>query len=199
MKIKINLPQHLVLFLTAKYGTTFKATRHSILGEFAIDLLSKNYVRDKKIDSKNHFVFTISKSIERDFGSYVLPERYKDFERKINMLFNEALYAHVIVSVNSDVYIQAKKSTVKQTAMNAIQGFLNYYGITEDHLKLETTYRQYLRINERMNAIQNGTYAKKPKKAVSKTISKPVKPTVERQKPNTLKLDTAQTLLLFDM
>ena len=201
-KIKINLPQYLVLFLTRKYGTDFKATRHSIMGNFAIDLLTKNYVRNKKIDTDSYFSFKVSKEMLKTHGNFIMPERFKDFERKINMLFNEALYAHVLVSVNSDLLVQGLRGTVKQTAMNSITEFLHYYGITEDHLKLETVYRQYLRINERIESVKNGTKKERPsrKKESSDlfTESIEVKTTKQRQKPNTSEKETSQHSLFLD-
>lgn len=146
--IIINLPMkgYLKKFLTKKYGTHHKVSRHSLLGIHLIELLDKQYKREtSKISEKQSFPFHFEKSVVEKIGFNISSSKMKKFEVFLQKLFRSSLDDYITTSINSNLVIKNENSIYKQDVLNAMKQFLACYDINEDDLKLNSLYRDYSR------------------------------------------------------
>lgn len=132
LKVKIPLKPYLIKYLSKKYGGSHKASKTSLLGLEALDLLTHDFYKSEKIDSKNCFCFSIPYSLCRSYGHFINPKKVVVFQKKIEKIFKDLLVDHV--KINNRVF---KHGNV----MKSIQDFYIFYAITEDDLSLEYAYK----------------------------------------------------------
>lgn len=146
--IIINMPMkpYLSKFLLKKYGPTHKVSFYSLLGQFLMEILDKQYRKDKtKVREKSYYPLVVPKTFVEKFGFDMPPRKMKRFEDMLIRLFKNELESHVDITVEYDLYISENDKKYKLDVMKAIKQFLNFYNINEDDLKLESLYRDYKR------------------------------------------------------
>lgn len=164
--VSINLPlkPHLKKYLVKKYGDSHVVSRHSWLGRYIIDLLDKNYRKNKaNIEKGEFYTFVVPASIIQQIGFDVSPAKYNDLAIMINKVFLNDLYSYIDVSIAAELKFHNPDhdSINKQNRMRAISQFLLHYGITEDEVAVSSIYRAFDRETKR-----EAEHSKNPAKSV---------------------------------
>ena len=148
--ITLNIPlkAYLKKYLTQKYGNTHSVSRRSWLGRYLIDLLDKNYRKNKSdINKEDFYQLSIPSSVVKEVGFDISATKLKHLGEMIDKVFLNDLYSYIEVSVGSKLkfYNEEHESINKQNTLCAISQFLKFYGITEDEKSLDSIYRGFYR------------------------------------------------------
>jgi hypothetical protein len=153
--VKIPIKPYLVSFLTKKYGPYHKATKWSLLGLEAIEILSSNYSKPEKIIDSNFFTLKIPYEICKKHGHFVDYTKIPNFQKKIEKLFKELLVDHILINNRIEKHGNIMKS---------IHNFYTFYSISESDLSLDYVYKLVQRAIEKEtkfryknNSIKTGT------------------------------------------
>ncbi len=136
VRVKIPMKPYVVKFLLKKFGKTHKASKTSWLGMSAINLLSRDYSKPIKLTTKSYFTVLIPYSICVKNGHFIDYNKFPEFEKMCEKIFTDFMYEHVQINSANGAHGEV---------MKAFRDFFKFYKISEDDLKLDTTYRLYMR------------------------------------------------------
>lgn len=164
--VSFHLPikPYLKKYLLKKYGDSFVVSRNSWLGTYIIEILDKDYRKSNaQLDRKSSYEIKVPSSIVIRNGFDISSTKMKKLDEMIRYIFVSDLSSYIEVSKASGLHFKntAHKSFNKQNAMQAIYQFLEFYGIEEGDLRVESLYRDY----QRQKDSDNDANSKKQKVA----------------------------------
>lgn len=148
--ISLNIPlkPYLTKYLVQKYGNTHTVSRNSWLGNYVIELLTKQYRKHKAIQkTETYFTIEIPLTIMKESGFDISTDKLRRLEIMIDKVFRNDLDSYIAVSIGCELkyYNEQFSSLNKQNVVKAIEQFLGFYNITEDELSPDTIYRDFYR------------------------------------------------------
>lgn len=151
--VSFHLPvkPYLKKYLLKKYGESFVVSRNSWLGSYLIEMMDKEYRKvNSQIDRESSYELIIPTSIVVRKGFDISTAKMKLLNEMIRKIFVNDLSSYIEVSMCAKLHFKNEKhkSYNKQNAMQAIYQFLEFYGIEEGDLKVESLYRDYQRQRE---------------------------------------------------
>jgi hypothetical protein len=138
--VKIPMKPYLVKFLTKKYGTYHKASKTSLLGLQALELLTDNYTKPQKNLSKSYFTLKIPFGICNTYGHFIDHNQVVVFQKKTDKLFKDLIVEHIKINSKNNQHGEVIKS---------IRNFFDYYGISEEDFSLDYAYKLVQRSNQK--------------------------------------------------
>lgn len=137
LKLKIPMKPYVVKFLIKKFGKNHKASRTSWLGKSIVNLLTADYNKQPKHQVKSSFTLLIPYTLCLTYGHFIDYSKYPDFASLCEKVFQDFMFDHISINATNGNFGEQ---------MNSLRTFLAFYDIGEDELKLDSTYRHYLRV-----------------------------------------------------
>lgn len=192
--VKIEIPKHLIKFLSKSYGMNIVATKNNDLGGILIDYLQKDFVKNKFSNKENVYSFYISKQNAAKYGYCISDQKNKELIKRLNSLFNIAMETFVNATTALELqYKRPEHSNLTQSRLSAYQQFLEYHNITDDELRFDSLYRKDLRRrNKKEKANQ------KPKISIKKVNFKKETLIMVNQLCRTLRVNNYNKMSLED-
>lgn len=170
--ISLNIPlkSYLSKYLVQKYGSHHVVSRNSWLGNYVIELLTKQYRKNKVLQkTETYFTIEIPLTIMKESGFDISTDKLNRLEIMIEKVFRNDLESYIMVSIGCELkyYNEQFNSLNKQNVVKAIEQFLGYYSIGEDELSPETIYRDFYRSkkSDKNNVLKELRNTIKPNKA----------------------------------
>lgn len=153
LKVNVPLKPYLIKYLNNKYGSKHKASKTSWLGLEALELLTHDFHKPEKVNTKDCFSFVIPYSLCKFYGHFVDPNKVVVFQKKVERIFKDLLVEHI--KINNRVF---KHGNV----MKSIRDFYVYYSISEEDLSADYAYKLVQRSFEKeVKKRQKKTFQKK--------------------------------------
>lgn len=149
--LNIPLKNYLTKYLNQKYGNMHCVTRSSWLGSYIIEILTKQYRKQKAaVNSQAFYTIEIPVTIMKETGFDISTEKMRRMEIMIEKVFRNDLESYIEVSIGCDLkhFNHDFQSLNKQNVTKAIEQFLSFYKISEDELSADTLYRDFFRSKE---------------------------------------------------
>lgn len=137
--VKIPLKPYLVKFLTTKYGPYHKASKTTLLGLEALDLLTSDWSKKPIQKSKSYFILKIPFGICSKYGHFIDYSKIPVFQKKMDKLFKDLLVEHISINCKKKTHGEAIKS---------IHNLFSYYGISEEDFSYDYAYKLMQRNEE---------------------------------------------------
>lgn len=151
IEIKLPVPEHLQLFLKAKFGEEYHTTNRDWFGIQILSLLEKKSVCRYALEScksenySMYYKIKIRFSHSDRFGIILPPHRENMLRKFVESLFRDACFEFALI--NKELYDIDYKSS--------IINFLNYYNIDETKgTYLETIVRDFNRKKKNANQLK---------------------------------------------
>lgn len=136
--VDIPVPLYVEKYLAKRYGNDHKVSNTSLIGIMVIEISTKYYIKPVKGVPKCDGVFSMPVT-EYYFNQKVFRIQRKKLQ-KLTKLLVRLFYEDMVQSINRDVATGSQP-----TARQSLKTFLQYYGITEGNLKMDTAYMEYQR------------------------------------------------------
>ena len=149
--LNIPLKPYLTKYLNLKYGTVHNVTRSSWLGNYIIEILTKQYRKQKAlVKSTSFYTIALPITVLKESGFDISTEKMRRLEIMIEKVFRNDLDSYIGVSIGCDLkhFNHDFQSMNKQNVAKAIDQFLRFHEISEDELSADTLYRDFFRSKE---------------------------------------------------
>lgn len=146
--LNIPLKAYLTKYLIQKYGTVHCVSRNSWLGNYIIEILTKEYRKQKAlVNSAAFYTIEIPVTIMKETGFDISTEKLRRMEIMIDKVFRNDLESYIEISMAHELkhFNHDFQSLNKQNVTKAIEQFLVYYKISEDEISADTLYRDFFR------------------------------------------------------
>ena len=134
-----NIPvsDHVYKYLTRLCGTDhIVANRSSYVGSLVLSLQGRNNdVRLSKKKYRKVFKAEISECYYEKTGMFITQQNAQLFNEQVDKKFRDELFRNMLMNRHLD----------EKLFLKSMRSFLDFYGITEDDIKIETLYRDFKR------------------------------------------------------
>lgn len=149
---KIPVSDHVYKYLLSRCGTDeIVATSNNFIGSMILDHLTRTpeapHSRNRmklKNDFTKTFIVTIKEASYTRTGLYLSAHDAKKLHDKFDQMFREDLFNYLIM------HYQQRESLFLQS----MRQYLDFIGITEDDIKMETLYKDFKRRKKRYEQAQ---------------------------------------------